>query len=321
MKRKVYTLIICLFALSITGCNNNRKPEETKTQESSLTLENPSMNIQNNKDYLGSFYTNFVIQDKYRVYRIIEKSKNMDINIAIPDWQPEGDSVIDTADFVNAIDDEMSDITQKRIDFLKEKLKPSGMSKEWKDSKQIYMGYAIPYIKGYTSDIIAEEAVSKRRLTETIGLWDFLLKDNKETINKYNIFCISINMYEGFYHSSNATKLLLYGVPEETFKDTIKIEDGKSVRESSETILEKYNNGECKLDILTDIELTKSGNYYMDFSEIIANNTYQNIILKIELTGEVTNEYTYAWYGFAYKIDNEQAYQDWKAKNTDKFVY
>ncbi len=321
MKKKIYILLIAFLALFIIGCNDNNIPEEKNTQEHNITIENPSADVQNDKDSLSSFYTNFVIQDKYRVYRIIEKSKNMDINIAIPDWQPEGDAVIDTADFVNAIDDEMSDITQKRIDFLKEKLKPSGMSKEWKDSKQIYMGYAIPYIKGYTSDIIAEEAVSKRRLTETIGLWDFLLKDNKETINKYNIFCMSINMYEGFYHSSNATKLLLYGVPEETFKDTIKIEDGKSVRESSETILEKYNNGECKLDILIDIELTKSGNYYMDFSEIIANNTYQNIILKIELTGEVTDEYTYAWEGFEYKTVNEQAYQDWKAENTDKFVY
>ena len=318
MKRKVYTLIICLFALSITGCNNNRKPEETKTQESSLTLENPSMNIQNNKDYLGSFYTNFVVKDNYRVYTLRDKTEIT--YMAIPDWQPEGDAVIDTADFVNAIDDEMSDITQKRIDFLKEKLRPNGMSKEWKDSKEIFIGYATPYIKEYTSDIVAE-TVNKRILIRTKSLWDFLLKDNKETINKYNIFCISINMYEGFYHSSNATRLLLYGVPEETFKDTIKIEDGKSVRESSETILEKYNNGECKLDILIDIELTKSGNYYMDFSEIIANNTYQNIILKIELTGEVTDEYTYAWEGFEYKTVNEQAYQDWKAENTDKFVY
>ena len=320
MKKKTYILFIAFLALFLVSCKDNNASEETQTQKHNINIENPSVDVQNGKDSLSSFYTNFVIQDKYRVYRIIEKSKNRDINIAIPDWQPEGDAVIDTADFVNAIDDEMSDITQKRIDFLKEKLRPSGMSKEWKDSKQIFMIYAIPYIKGYTSDIIAEEAVSKRELTRTIGLWDFLLKDNMETINKYNIFCMSINMYEGFYHSSNTTKLSLYGVPEETFKETIKIEEGKPVRDSY-TMLEKYNNGECKLDILMDIELTKSGNYYMDFSEIIANDTYQDIILKIELTGKVTDEYTYAWEGFEYKTVNEQAYQDWKAENTDKFVY
>ncbi len=321
MKKKIYILLIGFLALFIVGCNDNNISEEENTQEYNVTVENPSIDVQNNKDSLSSFYTNFVIQDKYRVYRIIEKSENMDANIAIPDWQPEGEAVIDTADFVNAIDDEMSDITQKRIDFLKEKLKPNGMSKEWKDSKQVYMGYAIPYIKGYTSDIIAEEAVSKRKLTKITKLWDFLLKDNQETINKYNIFCMSINMYEGFYRSSNTTKLLLYGVPEETFKETIKIENGKSVSESSETILEKYNNGECKLDVLMDIEFTKSGNYYMDFSEIIANDTYQDIILKVELTGEITDEYTYAWEGFKYKTVNEQAYQDWKAENADKFIY
>ncbi len=319
MKKKTYILLIVFLALFIIGCNDNNIPEEKNTQEHNITIENPNANIQNDKDSLSSFYTNFVIQDKYRVYKIIEKSKNMDINIAIPDWQPEGDAVIDTADFVNAIDDEMSDITQKRIDFLKEKLRPNGMSKEWNDSKEIFMGYATPYIKEYASDIVAE-TVSKRILIRTKSLWDFLLKDNKETINKYNIFCMSINMYEGFYHSSNTTKLSLYGVPEETFKETIKIEEGKPVRDSY-TMLEKYNNGECKLDILMDIELTKSGNYYMDFSEIIANDTYQDIILKIELTGKVTDEYTYAWEGFEYKTVNEQAYQDWKAENADKFIY
>ena len=103
MKRKVYTLIICLFALSITGCNNEHKPEETKTQESSLTLENPSMNIQNNKDYLGSFYTNFVVKDNYRIYTLRDKTEIT--YMAIPDWQPEGDAVIDTADFINLMDD------------------------------------------------------------------------------------------------------------------------------------------------------------------------------------------------------------------------
>ena len=321
MKKKIYILLIAFLALFIIGCNDNNIPEEKNTQEHNITIENPSADVQNDKDSLSSFYTNFVIQDKYRVYRIIEKSKNMDINIAIPDWQPEGDAVIDTADFVNAIDDEMSDITQKRIDFLKEKLRPSGMSKEWKDSKQIFMIYAIPYIKGYTSDIIAEEAVSKRELTRTIGLWDFSLKDNMETINKYNIFCISINMYEGFYNHSNTTKLFIYGIPEETFENSEKIDSGKYQYPNRIAILKKYHNGECQLDTLAEIELTESGNYYMDFSEIIANNTYQNIILKIELTGEVTDEYTYAWEGFEYKTVNEQAYQDWKAENTDKFVY
>ena len=133
MKKKVYISVISFLALFIVGCNDNNIPEEKNTQEHNIIVENPSIDVQNNKDSLSSFYTNFVIQDKYRVYRIIEKSGNIDANIAIPDWQPEDDAVIDTADFVNMIDDEMSSITQKRIDFLKEKLRPSGMSKEWKD--------------------------------------------------------------------------------------------------------------------------------------------------------------------------------------------
>lgn len=226
MKKKIYILLIAFLALFIIGCNDNNIPEEKNTQEHNITIENPSADVQNDKDSLSSFYTNFVIQDKYRVYRIIEKSKNMDINIAIPDWQPEGDAVIDTADFVNAIDDEMSDITQKRIDFLKEKLRPNGMSKEWKDSKEIFIGYATPYIKEYTSDIYVK-AASRTETISAEGLWDFLLRNNQEAVDKYNVVCVSVNMYEEFYHFSNSTKLLIYGVPEDTFESNLSTENGR----------------------------------------------------------------------------------------------
>ena len=320
MKKKVYILLISFLALFIVGCNDNHIPEEKNTQEYNITVENPSVDVQNDKDSLSSFYTNFVIQDKYRVYRIIEKSKNMDINIAIPNWQPEDAAVIDTADFVNAIDDEMSDITQKRIDFLKEKLRPNGMSKEWKDSKQLFMEFKTPYIKEYTSDIFLQDAITSET-TSAKGLWDFLLRNNQEAVDKYDVVCVSVNMYEEFYRFSNSTKLLIYGVPEDTFESNLSTENGRYKYPKTDTILEKYHNGECQLDTIVEIELTKSGNYYMDFSEIIEKDEYKDIIIEMELTGEVTDEYTYAWYGFAYKIDNEQAYQDWKAKNTDKFVY
>ena len=320
MKKKVYISVISFLALFIVGCNDNNIPEEKNTQEHNIIVENPSIDIQNNKDSLSSFYTNFVIQDKYRVYRIIEKSGNIDANIAIPDWQPEGDAVIDTADFVNAIDDEMSDITQKRIDFLKEKLKPSGMSKEWKDSKQLFMEFKTPYIKEYTSDIYAK-AASRTETISAEGLWDFLLRNNQEAVDKYDVVCVSVNMYEEFYRFSNSTKLLIYGVPEETFESNLSTENGRYKYPKTDTILEKYHNGECQLDTIVEIELTKSGNYYMDFSEIIEKDEYKDIIMEMELTGEITDEYTYAWYGFEYKITNEQSYQDWKAENIDKFVY
>ena len=320
MKKKVYISVISFLALFIVGCNDNNIPEEKNTQEHNIIVENPSIDIQNNKDSLSSFYTNFVIQDKYRVYRIIEKSGNIDANIAIPDWQPEGDAVIDTADFVNAIDDEMSDITQKRIDFLKEKLKPSGMSKEWKDSKQLFMEFKTPYIKEYTSDIFLQDAITSET-TSAKGLWDFLLRNNQEAVDKYDVVCVSVNMYEEFYRFSNSTKLLIYGVPEETFESNLSTENGRYKYPKTDTILEKYHNGECQLDTIVEIELTKSGNYYMDFSEIIEKDEYKDIIMEMELTGEITDEYTYAWYGFEYKITNEQSYQDWKAENIDKFVY
>ncbi len=320
MKKKVYISVISFLALFIVGCNDNNIPEEKNTQEHNIIVENPSIDVQNNKDSLSSFYTNFVIQDKYRVYRIIEKSGNIDANIAIPDWQPEGDAVIDTADFVNMIDDEMSDITQKRIDFLKEKLRPSGMSKEWKDSGQLFMGFKTPYIKEYTSDIYAK-AASRTETISAEGLWDFLLRNNQEAVDKYDVVCVSVNMYEEFYRFSNSTKLLIYGVPEETFESNLSTENGRYKYPKTDTILEKYHNGECQLDTIVEIELTKSGNYYMDFSEIIEKDEYKDIIMEMELTGEITDEYTYAWYGFEYKITNEQSYQDWKAENIDKFVY
>ena len=320
MKKKVYISVISFLALFIVGCNDNHIPEEKNTQEHNIIVENPSVDVQNNKDSLSSFYTNFVIQDKYRVYRIIEKSENMDANIAIPDWQPEDDAVIDTADFVNMIDDEMSSITQKRIDFLKEKLRPSGMSKEWKDSGQLFMGFKTPYIKEYTSDIYVK-AASRTETISAEGLWDFLLRNNQEAVDKYNVVCVSVNMYEEFYRFSNSTKLLIYGVPEETFESNLSTENGRYKYPKTDTILEKYHNGECQLDTIVEIELTKSGNYYMDFSEIIEKDEYKDIIMEMELTGEITDEYTYAWYGFEYKITNEQSYQDWKAENIDKFVY
>ncbi len=320
MKKKVYISVISFLALFLVGCNDNNIPEEKNTQEHNIIVENPSIDVQNNKDSLSSFYTNFVIQDKYRVYRIIEKSGNIDANIAIPDWQPEDDAVIDTADFVNEIDDEMSRVTQKRIDFLKENLRPSGVSKEWKDSGQLFMGFKTPYIKEYTSDIYAK-AASRTETIRAKGLWDFLLRNNQEVVDKYDVVCVSVNMYEEFYHFSNSTKLLIYGVPEDTFENNLSTENGRYKYPKTDTILEKYHNGECQLDTIVEIELTKSGNYYMDFSEIIEKDEYKDIIMEMELTGEVTNEYTYAWHGFEYKITNEQAYQGWKAENADKFIY
>ncbi len=319
MRKKAYILSIFLFILFISGCNNNVS-KEFITQEYNTMIQNPSMDIQNDNDSLSSFYTNFVIKDNYRVYKIIQELDNLNINIAIPDWQPEGDAVIDTADFVNDLDDKMSSNTYKRIDFLEKKLRPIGISVKRIDQKEWLMKYKIPYIKEYESDIVAE-AGSNRERTYNMGVWDFLLQDNKETVNKYDVVCMSINMYEGFYNYSNTTKLLVYGVPEDTFESNLEMENGRYKYPNISMILKKYHNGECGLDILADIEVTKSGNHYIDFSELIEKDEYKDIIIEMELTGEISDEYTYVWYGFAYKIDNEQAYQDWKAKNADKFIY
>ena len=194
------------------------------------------------------------------------------------------------------------------------------MSKEWKDSKQLFMEFKTPYIKEYTSDIFLQDAITSETISAE-GLWDFLLRNNQEAVDKYDVVCVSVNMYEEFYRFSNSTKLLIYGVPEETFESNLSTENGRYKYPKTDTILEKYHNGECQLDTIVEIELTKSGNYYMDFSEIIEKDEYKDIIMEMELTGEITDEYTYAWYGFEYKITNEQAYQDWKAENIDKFVY
>ena len=148
-----------------------------------------------------------------------------------------------------------------------------------------------------------------------------MLRDNNKVVDKFGVVCISVNMYEGFYNHSNTTKLFIYGIPEETFENSEKIDSGKYQYPNRIAILKKYHNGECQLDTIVEIELTKSGNYYMDFSEIIEKDEYKDIIMEMELTGEITDEYTYAWYGFEYKITNEQAYQDWKAENVDKFIY
>lgn len=44
--------------------------------------------------------------------------------------------MIDTADFVNDLDDKMSSNTYKRIDFLEQKLSPSGISVNKLDKKR-----------------------------------------------------------------------------------------------------------------------------------------------------------------------------------------
>lgn len=319
MKRKGYVLIISFLIVFAIGCNSNIS-EEIKTQGYDATIENPSVDIQNNNDSLSSFYTNFTIKDNYRVYKIIQKSEDLDINIAIPNWSPKNDMVIDTADLVNDLDDKMSSNTYKRIDFLENKLKPSGMSINRLDEKGWLVNYKIPYIKEYESNIVAE-AGSDRRRTGNIEVWDFLLRDNKETVDKYDVVCISINMYEGFYNNSNSTKVFIYGVPEYTFENNLSIENGRYKYPKTDVILEKYHTGECSLDTLAEIELTETGNYYIDFSAIIEKDEYNDMIIEMELTGDITDEYTYIWYGFGYKIANEQVYQSWKEKNIDKFIY
>ena len=182
------------------------------------------------------------------------------------------------------------------------------------------MEFKTPYIKEYTSDIFLQDASTSETISAK-GLWDFLLRNNQEAVDKYDVVCVSVNMYEEFYRFSNSTKLLIYGVPEDAFESNLSTENGRYKYPKTDIILEKYHNGECQLDTIVEIELTKSGNYYMDFSEIIEKDEYKDIIMEMELTGEITDEYTYAWYGFEYKITNEQAYQDWKAENIDKFVY
>lgn len=318
MKRKVYILIIGLCTLFITGCNGNSVPKEIKTQEYNLTLENPTVNIQNNTDYLSSFYTNFVIKDNYRVYTLRDKTEIT--TMAIPDWQPESEAVIDTADFINMMDDEMFDIAIERRKFLNKRIKPDGIFIGNQHKKEMSIAYKTPYIKEYTSVEFRNAGQVKEEIS-VIGMWDYLLRDNNKVVDKFGVVCMSVNMYEGFYNHSNTTKLFIYGIPEEAFENSEKIDSGRYQYPDRFSILKKYHNGECQLDILAEIELTQSGNYYMDFSEIIANDKYKDLIIEMELTGEIIDEYTYAWYGVGYKIDNEQVYQRWKEKNKDKFIY
>lgn len=318
MKRKVYILIIGLCTLFITGCNGNSVPKEIKTQEYNLTLENPTVNIQNNTDYLSSFYTNFVIKDNYRVYTLRDKTEIT--TMAIPDWQPESEAVIDTADFINMMDDEMFDIAIERRKFLNKRIKPDGIFIGNQHKKEMSIAYKTPYIKEYTSVEFRNAGQVKEEIS-VIGMWDYLLRDNNKVVDKFGVVCMSVNMYEGFYNHSNTTKLFIYGISEEAFENSEKIDSGRYQYPDRFSILKKYHNGECQLDILAEIELTQSGNYYMDFSEIIANDKYKDLIIEMELTGEITDEYTYAWYGVGYKIDNEQVYQRWKEKNKDKFIY
>ncbi len=318
MKRKVYILIIGLCTLFITGCNGNSVPKEIKTQEYNLTLENPTVNIQNNTDYLSSFYTNFVIKDNYRVYTLRDKTEIT--TMAIPDWQPESEAVIDTADFINMMDDEMFDIAIERRKFLNKRIKPDGIFIGNQHKKEMSIAYKTPYIKEYTSVEFRNAGQVKEEIS-VIGMWDYLLRDNNKVVDKFGVVCMSVNMYEGFYNHSNTTKLFIYGIPEEAFENSEKIDSGRYQYPDRFSILKKYHNGECQLDILAEIELTQSGNYYMDFSEIIANDKYKDLIIEMELIGEITDEYTYAWYGVGYKIDNEQVYQRWKEKNKDKFIY
>ncbi|MCI8427208.1 MAG: hypothetical protein HFJ03_06715 [Lachnospira sp.] len=330
MKRKKYIFAIFLFILFLTGCNNNNIPEETKTQEYNAVIENPGIDVQEDSAPLSSFYTNFVIKDNYKIYTITENTKSN--NVAVPNWQFKDRIVIDTADFINLMDDKIFDAVKKRRDFLNEKLRPSGMMTDKKEKRELFMKYKTPYVKEYmSSDNMFARAGQERERTAFTGLWHYGQNDSGDIIDKYNVVCMSINMYEGFYNFSNTTKLFIYGVSEETFENNLLenfMEDedvgGKYEwykQPDINAIIKKYHNEECQLDILAEIELVESGNYYMDFSEIIEKDEYKDIIIEMELTGEVTDEYTYAWYGFAYKIDNEQAYQDWKAKNTDKFVY
>ena len=318
MKRKVYILLIGLCTLFITGCNDNEKSEETKTQEYNFTLENPSMNIENNKDYLSSFYTNFIVKDSYRVYTLRDKTEIT--TMAIPDWQPEGETVIDTADFINMMDDEMFDIAIERREFLNKRIEPDGMIKGNQHKKEMSIAYKTPYIKEYTSVEFIDAGQVKEKMS-AIGMWEYLLRDNNKVVDKFGVVCMSVNMYEGFYNHSNTTKLFIYGIPEEAFENGEKIDSGRYQYPNRAAILKQYHNGECQLDTLAEIELSQSGNYYMDFSEIIAKDEYKDLIIEMKLTGEITDEYTYAWYGVGYKIDNEQVYQKWKEQNKDKFIY
>lgn len=331
MKRKKYIFIACSFALFITGCSKNTVSEETTAQTYNAEIENPSINIQNKNDSvdtIASYYTNFVIKDKYKVYTLTEKTESNDI--AVPDWQPKDGMVIDVADMLNDMDDKMrkEGNTTKRIDFLRTKLKPNGMYIEKYGLQAMFLGYKPPYVKEYASDVFADTGRETESI-KTTGMWDYLIYNNVKTVKKYDVFCISLNMYEGFYNNSNTTKVTIYGIPEETFENNLKETENfdNNPKFKSYTypdisaISEKYHNGECRLDILADVELIESGNYYMDFTKIIADDEYKDMIMEIETTGEITDEYTYIRYGFGYKMDNEQVYSSWKAQNLEKFIY
>ena len=76
MRKKAYILPIFLFVLFISGCNNNVS-KEFITQEYNTVIQNPSMDIQNDNDFLSSFYTNFVIKDTV-LSDLLAKKKTID---------------------------------------------------------------------------------------------------------------------------------------------------------------------------------------------------------------------------------------------------
>ncbi|WP_334089339.1 sugar phosphate nucleotidyltransferase [Helicobacter typhlonius] len=81
-------------------------------------------------------------------------------------------------------------------------------------------------IKEYTSSEFMNAGQVKEKIG-VIGMWNYLLRDNNKVVDKFGVACISVNMYEGFYNHSNTTKLFIYGIPEETFENSEKIDSGK----------------------------------------------------------------------------------------------
>jgi len=308
MKKYKCLPFICALMLLSFGCaqnpiaeNNNASQSEIKNSE----IDNPTLEgIEKN----NSVYNNFVIKDQYKIYHIVAQSINLDIYAAVPNWAPEEDYVIDTADFQNMTDDNMFEITDKRIDILWDKLKPAGALVSRLKKYKVFLGYKSAYVEGYSSEEFINAKYEYDKV-KTRLLWMPYIDDDVEQINDFDVGCLTINLYEGFYNNSNSAKVSLYGVTEELFEEYKENEAAGKAH----IIDEK--------DLLNSTEITKSGNYYMDFSEIRAEKQYKNIVIQLEILGDVADEYTFASYYFGYEIDNDSTYREWKSENVNKFIY
>lgn len=144
------------------------------------------------------------------------------------------------------------------------------------------------------------------------------VKSTSQTMITSDVCAISVAMYEEIYNEKPTMKVSVYGVPKSLFKTKFgKTFGSKEFLKYCDT-LKKDNYKSC--DLLCTKNITETGVYYIDYSELNKKGDYINYIIDYRFEGLGEKVYFLTEIAGEYNVSNNDLFNQWKQEHVQQMI-